>query len=497
MSPFKPIIRQCSPFLALLPRLAPARPDHASRRFRAAPRLENLENRIALSSINLAVTSLADSGPGTLRSAIIHADSGSAGNTYDIRFKVRGTIVLESALPDLSQSMSLIGPAARRLTVERDPNSTSDFGIFVVDAGVNVGISGMTIANGRTSASGSGGGIDNHGTLVLSGATITGNHASDGCGIYNDGTATVRHSIIVRNQPNLVVSDGAMYNRGGGIYNSGTLTVRDTRISSNQVEFQGGGIYNSGTLSVCDSSISSDNAVSNGGGIYNSAKLTVRHTNLSGCGTLSNGGGIFNDTGGLVKLSDCTVSGDQAFNLFSYPAGYPSGGGIYNNGTLTDSHDTIRRNAAYVGGGVYNNGTLTESRDTISRNLAATPGLDGFPPLVSVATPLSGLSQIDSGGGIFNTGMLTQSQVTITTNKATSTGGGVDNTGMLTASHATISGNTAITGGGLQNGGSGQAELDNSTLNDPRGGGIANNGVSVHVKNTIVDGVFYVNKTIS
>ena len=116
---------------------------------------------------------------------------------------------------------------------------------------------------------------------------------------------------------------------------------------------------------------------------------------------------------------------------------------------------------------------------------------------MSVATPLSGLSQIDSGGGIYNTGMLTQSQVTITRNKATSTGGGIDNTGMLTASHATISGNTAITGGGLQNGGSGQAELDNSTLNDPSGGGIANNGVSVHVKNTIVDGVFYVNKIIS
>ena len=253
MSPFKPIIRQYFPFLALLPRLAPARPDHASRRFRAAPRLENLENRIALSSINLAVTSLADSGPGTLRSAIVQADSGSAGNTYDIRFKVRGTIMLESALPDLSQSMSLIGPAARRLTVERDPNSTSDFGIFVVDAGVNVGISGMTIANGLTSASGSGGGINNHGTLVLSGATITGNQASDGGGIYNDGTATVRHSIIFRNQPNLVQS-------GGGIYNSGTLTVSDTRISSNQVRLQGGGIYNSGTLSVCDSSISSDSA---------------------------------------------------------------------------------------------------------------------------------------------------------------------------------------------------------------------------------------------
>lgn len=490
MWPFKPIVGQWSPLLAVLSRLALAGPDHAGRHFRAAPRLEKLEDRIALSSVNLAVTSLADSGPGTLRSAIMQADSGSAGETYAIRFKVGGTIMLESALPDLSQSMSLIGPAARRLTVERDPKATSDFGIFVVDAGVKVGISGMTIAYGLTSASGSGGGIDNHGALVLSGATITGNLAMDGGGLYNDGTATVRNSVIVRNQPGLVQN-------GGGIYNSGTLTVCDTTISSNQVRLEGGGIYNSGTLSVRGGKISSDAAVSNGGGIYNSGRLTVVHTKIAGCGTSTNGGGLFNDTGGLVKLSTSAVSGDLAFNILFYPAPYPSGGGIYNNGTLIDSHDTISRNAAYVGGGVYNNGTLGESRDTISRNEAATPGLDGFPPLVSFAGSLTGLSQVDCGGGIYNTGMLSQSRVTITKNKATSTGGGIDNTGMLTASHAMISGNTAVAGGGLQNGGSGQAELSHSTLNDPSGGGIANNGVSVHVMYTIVDGVFYVNKIIS
>ena len=63
--------------------------------------------------------------------------------------------------------------------------------------------------------------------------------------------------------------------------------------------------------------------ISNGGGIYNSAKLTVMHTNISGCGTNSNGGGIYNDTGGLVELSDSTVSGDQAFYILFYPAAVP------------------------------------------------------------------------------------------------------------------------------------------------------------------------------
>ena len=141
-----------------------------------------------VSSINLAVTSLSDSGPRTLRSAIIQADSGSAGNTYDIRFKVRGTIMLENAQPDLSQSMSLIGPAARRLTVERDPNSASDFGIFVVDAGVNVGISGNTAITG--------GGLQNGGSGQAELDNSTLNDPSGG-GIVNNGVSVhVKNTIV-------------------------------------------------------------------------------------------------------------------------------------------------------------------------------------------------------------------------------------------------------------------------------------------------------------
>ena len=98
-----------------------------------------------LSSFNLPVTSLADTGPGTLRSAIAQADAGSAAHTYNINFKVSGTITLESALPDLSESMNLSGPGASRLTVQRDPKA-SFFGIFVVHPGVAVKISGMKIA---------------------------------------------------------------------------------------------------------------------------------------------------------------------------------------------------------------------------------------------------------------------------------------------------------------------------------------------------------------
>src|SRR5215469_16315110 len=57
----------------------------AAPRFR--PRLEQLEDRLVPSQINLTVSSLADdSGPGTLRTAIQNADMGSHSDKYTISF---------------------------------------------------------------------------------------------------------------------------------------------------------------------------------------------------------------------------------------------------------------------------------------------------------------------------------------------------------------------------------------------------------------------------
>ena len=250
MSPFEAIARRWSATSQSLPGFALARPSNARRRLKLGLKLERLEDRTVLSSFNLLVTSLADSGPGTLRAAIIKADAGSAAHKYNIDFKVSGTITLERALPDLSKSMSLSGPGPHGLTVQRDRNATSDFRIFVVDPGTTVGITGMTIADGIAPDFGSGGGINNNGKLTVSHTTIAGNTAYDGAGICNTGTLTLSHSSI---------SSNVAGNFGGGIDNTGTLTVSDTTISSNpgfttvpisDIPLEGGGIYNSNTGTI-------------------------------------------------------------------------------------------------------------------------------------------------------------------------------------------------------------------------------------------------------
>jgi hypothetical protein len=57
----------------------------------------------------LTVTSLADSGPGTLRAAIQTADASQSGN-FTIDFAVTGKVDLQSVLPDLANNISIKGP---------------------------------------------------------------------------------------------------------------------------------------------------------------------------------------------------------------------------------------------------------------------------------------------------------------------------------------------------------------------------------------------------
>lgn len=58
------------------------------------PTLECLEGRTMLSTVPLIVSSLADSGGGSLRAEIGQANAGPATNQYLIRFAVKGTVDL-------------------------------------------------------------------------------------------------------------------------------------------------------------------------------------------------------------------------------------------------------------------------------------------------------------------------------------------------------------------------------------------------------------------
>src|SRR5262249_58405163 len=92
---------------------------------------------------------------------------------------------------------------------------------------------------------------------------------------------------------------------GGGIENAGTLTVRGSTFAGNSAAAgrigggDGGGIENAGgTLTVSDSTFTGNSAGGNGGGIDNKiafSRVTVINSTFTG-NSARNGGGVFNTT---------------------------------------------------------------------------------------------------------------------------------------------------------------------------------------------------------
>jgi predicted outer membrane repeat protein len=284
--------------------------------------LECLEHRTVLSSVTLTVSSLADTGSGTLRAAITAADAGSSNNSYAINFSsgLTGTITLESALPAFSNNISLNGPGAGSLTVQRDPNAASSFGIFAVNS-VTASISGLTIAGGTAgNTQGQSGGIYNGGSLTVSNCTLSNNTAGEGGGIFNNGRGS------------LTVSDCTLENNtageGGGLFNYGTVTVSGSTITGNSTvqslagpwSPDGGGILNVGTLTVSSSTLTNNTA-----------------------GT-ANGGGMALEPGSSTTVDGCTIENNVAT---SYGGGIFCSGYFqftYGNGKLTVEYSTVINN---------------------------------------------------------------------------------------------------------------------------------------------------------
>jgi len=167
-----------------------------------------------------SVTSTADSGPGSLRQAIIEA---SAGGTINI--SASGVIMLTNPLPVIFKSLNINGPGAGNLTI--DGNNL--YRLFFVDAAAgSVNINNLTLAHGRAKggdggfgASGAGGGglgaggalFANSGSVTLSNLIFSTNAAMGG----NGGSWTNNNSISAGGGGGLGGNGGsALFGAAGG-----------------------------------------------------------------------------------------------------------------------------------------------------------------------------------------------------------------------------------------------------------------------------------------
>jgi len=349
----------------------------------ATPASFVLTNQVNPAPLAVTVTTLADDPSGsiprytTLRDAITEANAGPT-RSAEITFAVTGTIDLTSALPDLANNISIEGPGATSLTVQRDQNAVG-FSVFTVDSGDTVSISGITITGGNAA---SGGGIFNYGgTLMVTNCTITDNTASGGS-LYGNGEGYVTSSFYGGGAiysttggaitiANSTFTGNTTNGDGGGIYTSGTATVTNSVFTANEAACAGG-IFNNGALTVNNSTFANSTGAFYGGGIWNAsydgggnipqlATLSVTNctfTNNAVEGWASQGGGIFGDGSGTITVSNSTFANNSTNGL------YNGGGGIAGGSPLTITNCTIVDNS---GGGI-SNGNMTINNTIVAGN---------------------------------------------------------------------------------------------------------------------------------
>jgi VCBS repeat-containing protein len=346
----------------------------ARRPGRFLPTCEPLEGREVPAVF--AVTSLADSGPGTLRAAITQANGNSENDT--INFTVGGTIALGSTLGliEVNQSVTISGAG---VTV----NGGGTVRVFDVAAGVTAAMVGLTVTGGFHAVEGAG--IWNAGTLALTGCTVRGNQAGttissgSGGGLFNAATGdlTLTDCTVAGNGSSEATTAAR---GGGGLLNYGTVRVSGSTFTGNQAIYGGGGVLSHGTLAITRSTVVG-NAANAGAAVLTTGNLTIDHTTITrnrpfGGGTL----GI----GGTATLTNTIVAGN------------PDGAGGMSDiiGTLAPASSfNLIGNAATSGGLV--NGVNGNIVGVANPGLAPLGSYDG--PTQTVAL-LPGSPALDAGG---------------------------------------------------------------------------------------------------
>ncbi len=472
---------------------------------------------------SFTVTNTNDSGAGSLRQALLDANSTLGADIIRFDSSLSGQVIRLTSgeltvADDLTIEGDLDGDGTPDITVARD-STAGNFRVFRISDGdfgsdKTVSFQGLTITGGMSREDG--GGIFNYESLTLTNSIVSGNSTigdfADGGGIFSSGNSlTLNNSTVSGN------STTGERSRGGGIssfYSTGGVVLNNSTVSGNSTsgeEAEGGGIFSegSGDLTLNDSTVvgnATSGAFADGGGIFSEGSdLILKNSTVSDNSTTgdgADGGGIFRYAGrGSSRFDSKTVIADSKVSNNSTAGINADGGGISIEDNLDLSSSEVSNNSttgdSAVGGGIYSTGNSSEKiilrNSDISDNSTAGDG--------------------SAGGGLYfsDNGIIIFSDSTVSGNSTAgqdgSGGGGIflfanDDTTLI---NSTVSANSTVgrnsDGGGIEirgsSSGSGyDVSLLNSTISgnsaNSDGGGIAlsdgfNSG-ELKIKNSIVSG---------
>jgi hypothetical protein len=223
------------------------------------------------------VTTLADSGAGSLRAAVAAANADfPAVDNVVFQSGLAGTITLTSGPINVAGSMNITGPTGNGIVVSGN-NAGAVF--FVSGTGRTLLFKNLEITGGNST--------DKGGAVFVGPNTAT----FDTVWVHGNTTTSVGGGIAATGNSNIVVKNSAVTGNtaggsGGGVYDNNfgaatTLLFQNSTISGNSSGNVGGGIglgsfYGEfGSLSVHNCTITANTAVNAGGGIRVTSSTTT------------------------------------------------------------------------------------------------------------------------------------------------------------------------------------------------------------------------------
>lgn len=345
----------------------------------------------------ITVTTLGDAGVGSLRQAMLDAETAPGADTIDFAAGLTGTITLASDLPQITESLTITGPGRDSLTISGadlyQPLDASGVGTILT-------ISDIAITHGLAEAGGAMI-VTTSASLVLDSVLIENNTASNqfgggnGGGLYiaTDGSASISNTIVRNNSS----ADQAHMNgmAGGAYVYASTVAITDSDFSGNTSDVFGGVFVGSPISATITGVRISSNIATNfvGGGTVNAENLFISDVVITENHDNNDvGGATF--SGAIVRANRIRVSNNSSVS------GLGGLGVTAVTSTLDDL--TITENSGLETGGLRINGDVSLTSSTIANNVGPGITLGGNAP-----------TSIDSMDSIAPSGRFISADVTI------------------------------------------------------------------------------------
>ena len=345
------------------------------RRARRAFAFESFEARRLMAAV--VVTTLNDSGAGSLRAALASANPG---DTVDLT-TVSGTITLASPL-GITKNVTIAGPGPAELTISGNNNAVNGF--VISTGGLTVSINDLTIDH-------AGDGTDQGGAVKVDSGGSTGTASFDNV-VFSNNIADQQGGALWAYHANVTLTDCTFLSNAvtGDQARGGAAAVYDGSLEVTGSTFAGNAVV--ADVSADTSGMAT--ALAAGGGLYftsgNDGVSLVNSTFTgntanaipSGSGTAEAQGGAlsldaFNDT---IVLTHVTIAGNTATST-----GSASGGGLYaftnaltltnsilTSNVATDSPELFSHSAAVASYNLIGDGTGSGLTNGTDNNLVGT-----------------------------------------------------------------------------------------------------------------------------